>query len=392
MVSGPQPKAGLYLHFPFCRRKCPYCHFASAAVDVHLLRSLVAAWRKGILAEAELFSAGVTGPLPPGLEFDTLYIGGGTPSLMTGEELAGLREDLAARLPLRPVEFTLEANPISGAGLETFRAWIRAGVTRLSVGAQSFDDGVLRTLGREASAGQAEAFLLGAREAGFGTLALDLMAGVPEEMPESLERTLSAVRRIAPDHVSVYFLENVEGLPFEKVLRDQPVDEDLAADAFDRAAAFLGSMGRIRYEISNFARPGRECLHNLKYWRYEPFAGFGPSAASHIGDRRWTNGNDFETWRRETLKGRISVAEVVSLDPVAAAREALAAGLRLVEGIDLEAFAERFGIDPLYRLRREIDELDSDGLIERKGRTLRIPETMLNVSNQIIGRLVAGLF
>jgi oxygen-independent coproporphyrinogen-3 oxidase len=391
MAFGPSPKAGLYIHFPFCRRKCPYCHFQSVPVDAHLLRSWISIWRKGIVGEAELFSAGVAGPIPPDLEFDTLYIGGGTPSLMTGEELSGLREDLAARLPLRPAEFTLEANPFAGAGLETFRSWIRAGVTRLSVGAQSFDDGVLRTLGREATAEQTETFLLGAREAGFGSLGLDLMVGIPGETPDSLERTLGAVRRIAPDHVSLYFLENVEGLPFEKVLRDQPVEEDEAVDAFERAADFLASMGRSRYEISNFARPGRECLHNVKYWRYEPFAGFGPSAASHFGGKRWTNTGQFDAWRKGAVEGLIPASESLRLGPETAAREALASGLRLVDGIDLDVFTDRFGIDPMFRLRKEIDDLDSDGLIERKGRILRIPPEMLLVSNAIIARLVGGL-
>lgn len=391
MASGESQKAGLYIHFPFCRRKCPFCHFGSVPVDAHLLRSHVAAWRKGILAEAELFSAGAAVPLPSGLEFDTLYIGGGTPSLMTAEELAGLRNDLAARLPLRPAEFTLEANPIASAGPETFRGWIRAGVTRLSVGIQSFEDGVLQMLGREASASQAEAFLLGAREAGFSSLALDLMVGVPGETSRAVERTIEAVRRIAPDHASVYFLENVEGLPMERIVRENPVDDDAAVEAFDELAAALASMGRPRYEISNFARPGRECRHNLKYWRYEPFAGFGPSAASHLGGKRWANAADFEFWRTGAAEGRLPVSEVAALDPVAAAREALAAGLRLVEGIDLDVFAERFGLDLMFRIRKEIDELDGDGLIERKGRTIRIPETMLNVSNSIIGRLVDAL-
>jgi len=387
-TPGSPFKAGLYVHFPFCRRKCPYCHFKSIPVDAHLLRSHVVAWRKALLVEAEMLAAGVAGPLPLDLEFDTLYIGGGTPSLITGEELGDLRKDLAARLPLRPVEFTLEANPIANAGPETFRAWIRAGVTRLSVGVQSFDDDVLRTLGRDVPAGRIEEFLLLAREAGFGSLALDFMVGIPGETPGSIDRTIETVRRLVPDHVSVYFMENIEGLPMEQVVRENPVDEDETVDAFDRMAAALAAMGRPRYEISNFARPGRECQHNLKYWRYEPFFGLGPSAASHFGGKRWTNTRDIEAWRLGALNGSIPLSETVPLPPETAAREALAAGLRLVGGLDLDVFAERFGFDPMFFLRKRIDELDGDGLIERTGRVLRIPETMLNVSNQIIARLL----
>jgi len=377
-------KAGLYVHFPFCRRKCPYCHFESVPVDFRRLRVRVAVWREGIAAEAEAFAGARTAAL----DFDTLYLGGGTPSLMTAEEIAGLREDLAARLPLRPVEFTLEANPTAAADFETFRGWVRAGVTRLSVGAQSFDDEILRTLGRDAAADRTEAFLLGAREAGFASLAMDLMIGVPGETPSSLDRTIGAVRRVRPDHVSVYFLENVEGLPFEETLRERPVDEDAAVAGFERIAEVLNGLGRRRYEISNFARPGREGLHNLKYWRYEPFLGLGPSAASHLGAKRWTNVADFEKWREGAAAGAAPAAETVVLDPETAGREALAAGLRLVEGIDLDVFAARFGYDPAERYEGEIAGLERDELLELDGRILRIPEPKLLVSNSILSRLI----
>lgn len=378
-------QAGLYVHFPFCRRKCPFCHFATVPVDFQRLRSRTAVWREGIAAEAEALA---DGGAADGLVFDTLYLGGGTPSLMTAEEIAGLRETLAALLPLRPVEFTLEANPSTGPGSTKFRGWIRAGVTRLSVGAQSFDDGVLRTLGRDAEAGLTEAFLLGAREAGFDALALDLMLGVPGETPLSLDRTIEAVRRVRPDHVSVYFLENVEGLPFEAVLREHPVDEDAAVDGFERAAGFLSGCGLRRYEISNFARPGRECLHNLNYWRYEPFLGLGPSAASHIGAKRWTNAADFETWRAGAAAGTVPAAETVVCDPATAGCEALAAGLRLVEGIERKAFAGRFGFDPVERFQAEIAGLESEGLLELDGSVIRIPERKLLVANAILSRLL----
>ncbi|MCX6564977.1 MAG: coproporphyrinogen-III oxidase family protein [Candidatus Aminicenantes bacterium] len=381
-------KAGLYVHFPFCRRKCPYCHFYSIPVEPAVDRSRIGLWREGILAEAGRVASG------PGfetggssLEFETLYIGGGTPSLAAPDDIARLRDDLADRLPLWPVEFTLEANPSDGANDDVFRGWIRAGVTRLSVGAQSFDDGVLRILGRSSTAARTEAFLRRARDAGVASLGVDLMAGIPGETPCSWDRTIEAVRTLRPDHVSLYFLENVEGLPFERTLRANPVDDDAAVDAFERAAGAFSSLGLRRYEISNFARPGRECLHNLKYWRYEPFLGLGPSAASHLGAKRWTNIADFGKWR-EGAAGSVPAAETVNLDPDTAAREALAAGLRLVEGIDLESFAGRFGFDPADRFRPEIAGLEDEGLIVLSGRVLRIPENKLLISNSILSRLL----
>lgn len=229
-------KAGLYVHFPFCRRKCPYCHFYSIPVEPPADRSRIGSWRNGIVVEAGRFKAGPGSEIGGNpLEFDTLYIGGGTPSLAAPDDFASLRDDLADRLPLRPVEFTLEANLSDGANDDVFRGWIRAGVTRLSVRAQSFDDGVLRILGRSSTASRTESFLRRARDAGFASLGVDLMAGVPGETPRSWDRTIEAVRSIRPEHISLYFLENVEGLPFENILRANPVDDDAAVDAFEDA-------------------------------------------------------------------------------------------------------------------------------------------------------------
>ena len=278
-------KTGLYVHFPFCRRKCPYCHFASRPSDA----TGAAAWMHGLLLEADRYRS-------LGLLFDTLYFGGGTPSLLPPDDLARIVDRLRERLGFDPAELTLEANPSTEVGPETMSGWARAGVTRLSVGVQSFDDGVLEILGREATAAEAERFIANAVGSGFFSVGLDLMTGVPGETRAGLEKTLTAVARLRPDHASVYLLENVEGLPFETTLRERPVADDDAADAFEFLAHGLDMLGLRRYEISNFARPGRECRHNLKYWRYEPFLGLGPSAASHIGQERWTNADRLEDW------------------------------------------------------------------------------------------------
>jgi oxygen-independent coproporphyrinogen-3 oxidase len=384
-LSGTNGRAGLYLHFPFCRRKCSYCHFFSLPVS----RSGLGTWFKGIEAEAKRFADDTAQGLPAERPvFETLYLGGGTPSLMSPEEVRRLVGILSGRLPLLTTEFTLEANPVEDVGAEIFREWVRAGVTRLSVGVQSFDDGVLRILGRDSNADRSENFARRAREAGFASLGLDLMVGVPGETVASLDRTIDAVRRIVPDHVSLYLLENVAGLPFEDTLRATPVDDDATVDAFEWAAAALTSLGLQRYEISNFARPGLECLHNLKYWRYEPFLGLGPSAASHLGGRRWTNVSNVDVWASKLAAGDDPRDEIVPLDRETEVREALASGLRLVEGIGLAVFAARFGFDPAERFRREIADLERSGLIVLSGGRLSIPENKLLVSNAVLSRLI----
>lgn len=371
-------RAGLYVHFPFCASKCAYCHFYSVPLSDAGLRT----WREGLDKEAETAAAAAGG-----LRFDTLYLGGGTPSLLGPDDVARVRDLALARFPFEPAELTLEANP-AASGTDRLRGWREAGVTRLSVGVQSFDDGVLRALGRPYAAGEALRFCLAAREAGFEALAVDLMTGIPGETPGSVERSLAAIRDIAPDHVSLYLLENVEGLPYAEVLARRPVDEDAAVDGFLRAADALEAAGLRRYEISNFARPGKECRHNLKYWRHDPFIGLGPSASSRIGGRRWTNPASLEDWSEALGRGGDARAETVELDPDASAREALVFGLRLVEGVDAEDIVRRTGVDVLSRYAREIGELVAEGLLVREGARLRIPADKLLVSNAILSRLI----
>ena len=367
---------GLYIHFPFCRTKCSYCHFYSVPYERHLFER----WHEALGKEA-FRSAG------DDFHVNTLYIGGGTPSLLGPDEIFRTRETLRANFRSDLAEFTLEANP--DVRDEAFlRGWKDAGVSRLSVGVQSFDDRVLKILGRGYTARQAEEFLESARKVGFGTISLDLMIGVPTEKRASLRQSLRRVREFGPDHVSLYILENLEGLPFESVVRDHPVDEDAAADAYELMRNGLEEAGLRRYEISNFSRVGGECLHNLKYWHYEPFLGLGPSACSHIGASRWCNKPDLEAWASAHAEGGDCREEVRPLPPEASFREALIFGLRLTRGISMVGFMERFGVDVMERYGPEVRDLVEEGLILVEGDILRIPEDKFLISNQVFRRFV----
>jgi len=367
-------RAGLYLHFPFCRAKCPYCHFAS----VPYAPPLHDEWRRGLEEEAALRAA-------PSLAPDTLYIGGGTPSLLGPDEVRDLLGLFGARFGLEAVEVTLEAGP-EAADADRLEGWREAGVTRLSAGVQAFDDGALATLGRRYTSAEAVSFCLACRDAGFEAVGLDLMVGVPGETRGSVERTLERALRLEPDHVSLYILENVEGLPFAKVMNDRPVDEDEVVENHGRMADGLEAAGLARYEISNFSRPGKECRHNLKYWRYEPFLGLGPSACSRLGPRRWCNKSAIGAWAEALRRGQDPVEESRELDAGTAGREALIFGLRLVEGVDLRALEKRFGWDIGGRYAAEIDELVGAGLLLRDGLRLRVPAERMLVSNQVFAR------
>ena len=369
-------RAGLYIHFPFCRAKCPYCHFYSLPDR----DDLYSEWWEGLKREAE-FSASLS------LDVDTVYIGGGTQSLLRPDDLRAVRELLGACFRVEAAEWTLEVNPEAVDG-GLVRGWKDAGVTRLSVGVQSFDDAILRKLGRRYLADEARRFFGLAREAGFASLGIDLMTGVPGEPDGAAKQAVEETARLGPDHVSLYILENVDGLPFEKLLEREPVDDDSGADVYHRIRVGLEDAGLRQYEISNFARPGMECLHNLKYWRYEPFLGLGPSACSHIGGRRWCNKRKLGDWEKALYGGRPLYEEEVELTPAASAREALVFGLRLVGGVDLRGLRQRFGIDVETEFAAAIDELVADGWLVRDEGTVRIPPERFLVSNHVFSRFV----
>jgi oxygen-independent coproporphyrinogen-3 oxidase len=368
--------AGLYVHFPFCRNKCPYCHFLSVPYDERRLRG----WQEGIAAEAGRW-AGLD------LEFDTLYLGGGTPSLLQPDDISRLAGDLATALRAKFREFTLEANPGRLDPL-LLRGWTAAGVTRLSLGVQSFDDRILETMGREHSSSEAIGIYDACRRAGFDNINLDFMIGVPGEGGGRAAEILDGVSRLAPDHVSIYILEEVEGLPFEAVVRQNPPDDDAVAEAYAGLCRSLSRLGYEHYEISNFSRPGRRCLHNLKYWRYEPFLGVGPSACSHLGHRRWCNRADVDDWSRTLADGGDPKLEVLSLDPGRLAAEAVIFGLRLREGIRPSDILRRFGVDIRERYREAIGELAGEGWLTVEEDRLSIPEERWLVANSVFSAFV----
>ena len=245
-MADPKVPAGLYVHFPFCRTKCPYCHFYS----LPFRKDLFETWLNGLKAEAGLQSSS-------GLVFDTLYIGGGTPSLLEAGDLFRVLEALGEgmRASLPRVHPGSESRAGDAARL---REWRDAGVDRLSIGVQSFDDRILETLGRDCTGRKAAAFIERTREAGFGNVGLDLMIGVPTETESSLRKTLRRVRDLRPEHVSLYILENIEGLPFEMFARAHPLEEDACADAYDFMRAGLEEMGLRQIRNIQFRprRPG----------------------------------------------------------------------------------------------------------------------------------------
>jgi oxygen-independent coproporphyrinogen-3 oxidase len=337
----PPDVRGLYLHVPFCDGKCPYCAFYSVRYEP----ALAEAYLDALEREAALY---------PGLRPRTVYVGGGTPSLLPASQLKRLLAIVRGLLGhATPEEWTVEVNP-GTAGTDTFRILADAGVTRLSLGAQSFDDRSLRRLGRRHTVRDTLAAIEQARAAGFRNVGLDLIAAVPGISGRAWTETLRRAADLAPEHVSVYALTAEEGSRLAGQIQagaERLADEDTELRALHAAERTLRPYGFVRYEISNYAQPGFACRHNLSCWRGEDYVGLGPGASSRIELRRWTNRPDLDAWLRDLRTGRPPPAESDPLTPELDITERLIFGLRMNEGVSAGLAAGRESI--LAALRRQ---------------------------------------
>lgn len=372
----------LYLHIPYCDSKCPYCDFNSYAAKRWPERAYAAALiaELGAAAAEPAWAAGTIG---------TIFFGGGTPSLFAPETIADL---LAAARRLWPVEagaeITLEANPgtVDEAKLRGLRA---AGVNRISFGVQSFHDPHLRTLGRIHSAAEAVAALGAARAAGFDNLNLDLIFAVPGQTAGQWEADLETAVGLAPDHISAYGLTYEEGTAFHAQRRSgalTPLPEEAEVAMFTRTRAILAAHGYAAYEISNFARPGRECAHNLNYWRAGAYLGVGAGAHSFAPapapGRRW--GNDKSPVRyieRATATGAARASEE-QLSGAQARGEFVFLALRCRDGFAVADFSARFGADPTAAFPHLV-ALERDGLLEHAADRWRLTARGLLVADSV---------
>lgn len=353
------PPLSLYVHLPWCLKKCPYCDFnsheRSAGQGLPETRYLQA-------LRADLEAAL---PLVWGRKVHSVFIGGGTPSLFSPEGIEQLLADVRALLPLEPgCEVTLEANPGTFEA-ERFRAFRQAGVTRLSLGVQSFDDGALRRLGRVHDARQARAAVAEAREA-FETFNLDLMYALPGQDLAALQADLDAALAFEPPHLSLYHLTMEPNTVFGSRPPEGLPDEDGASAMLDRVIERTKSVGLERYEVSAFARPGHRCRHNLNYWRFGDYLGIGAGAHGKLSfphrvirQVRW---REPETYMTQALQGRAmsNEHEVARRDlPF----EFMLNALRLREGFDLQDYGARTGL-PLSSIQRSLEQARERGLLE----------------------------
>ena len=333
--------AALYIHIPFCPQICGYCDFYKVA---HRGDSQVGAYLDALKKEIALYAAD---PAAQGLTFETLYFGGGTPSLLTPAQLHDIIDGLLGKFKFSSApEVTLETDPgtVDLPRLQAFRA---AGVNRLSLGVQSFQNEELEFLDRLHSADEAVATYEMARQAGFGNISIDLIFGLPGQGLASWEKTLQWVTTLAPEHLSTYCLTFEEGTPLMNKLRKGVVQKplpDLTRIMYLYAMEFLTANGFEHYEVSNFARPGLSSRHNLKYWNGNPYLGMGTSAHSFIGKRRYWNVSHLNRYRDALAAGRFPVEGDEQLSPDAEALERIFLSLRQHKGLHVRNFEAEFSL------------------------------------------------
>ena len=378
----------LYLHFPFCKRKCFYCDFCSAPADDGTVAAYCAALKKEICLTAEKY---------PGVRVSTVFLGGGTPTLVPAAQMRGILEELRRRFDVLPdAEITAEGNPgtLSPRWLEGACA---CGLNRLSLGMQAAQERLLKAIGRIHTFAQTEEAVAMARAAGIRNLNVDLMSALPGQSLASWERSLREVTALEPEHISAYSLIVEEGTPFcerysgagAKLLPD----EDTERAMYRAAKEILGRAGFERYEISNYAKPGRACRHNIGYWNRTDYLGIGLGASSLIDPMRWKMTSDLSDYL-ECGKNQGDFAnlreEVQTLRVSERMEEFMFLGLRLTKGIELQTFEHQFGKSFWDVYQDAADKLFSEQLLclDESKKNLRLTDYGVDVSNYALAEFL----
>jgi oxygen-independent coproporphyrinogen III oxidase len=391
-------KLGIYIQVPFCQTKCTYCNFHTGVVSPGRFAPYAAAVCREIGQHRTLLeSAGIaTGGLIhlQSHSVDTVYVGGGTPSLLESELLSDMLRALRSNFDCSFTEVTLEADPET---IEAEKAgqWADAGFNRISFGTQSFVDEELKSAGRMHRREDIYRAVPILRAAGMRNISFDLIAGLPKQTPASWRQSLGEAITLGPEHISIYMMEIDEGsrLGLEVLqsgsrysAKDLPTEEFMA-EFYELGQAELRSAGYVQYEISNWAKPGFESRHNVKYWRREPYLGFGAGAHSFSGSQRWANRHDAAAYVGAISEGKSAIESVEAVTLAVALEEEFFLGLRQLSGIELERIERQYGVS----FAEKVGELASRGMLEKQGGVVRLPASKLNVSNEIIVELLRSL-
>ncbi len=370
-------RLGLYIHIPFCRSKCLYCDFCSFPHrDEETKAAYVQALQADLVAKSRLCTD---------YTVDTVYFGGGTPTVLSGDQLSALLQTVHTHYRVEGgAEISAECNPVTES-LALFRQMRKSGFNRLSIGLQSIHDQELKALGRTHRYADFLSTLEDARCAGFENLSADLMFGIPHQTAERFLATLESVSSLGLEHLSAYSLTVEEGTPFFRMQdRLELPDEDTVADLYEKMIPFLKDRGFCQYEISNFSKPGYESKHNIKYWKCDPYLGFGPGAHSYFAGERFGNSRDIVAY----IQGQDITEERHFLSAKEALNEYIMLRMRLSDGIERAAFAKRFDGDFEKLVREPFAHYQRDGLVCASEDRVRFTPRGFAVSNAILAEVL----
>lgn len=384
--------AGIYIHIPFCRSRCSYCDFATGMYSADLAERYVLSLAKEIVSFPLSVSPGAV-ERPETIDtIDTIYFGGGTPSLLSPSQLETLLSAVRRRFSISPdTEVTMEMNP-GTVTPGTFAAFRGLGVNRASFGAQTFDDNELARLGRSHTADDTRRTFRYLRDAGFDNVSFDLIAGLPGQTMAGWRRNLDEAFSLRPEHLSFYLLEIHQGTPLakhiESGLQPQP-DEDLAAAMYEVMLDRAVEAGYEHYEISNLCLPGLESRHNTKYWTAAPYYGFGCSAHSYDGAfRRWANERDLVRYMEMIEQDRPAIVDKTRLTKAERRAEAVFLGLRMMQGFSFKEYSRVFGADLRAEHENDLTRFREAGLIECSGDLLKLTRAGALLSNEVFAAFV----
>lgn len=375
----------LYIHIPFCIKKCAYCDFLSGPSDDVTIQSYVEALCKEIKANTELAKD---------YKVTTIFLGGGTPSVLSGEQMSYIMKTVKTVFEIADdAEITTEANPgtVTREKLEVYR---KAGINRISFGLQSANNEDLKLLGRIHTYEEfLESFKL-ARECGFEKINVDLISAIPKQTVADWEKSLKKIIELDPEHISAYSLIVEEGTPFAKLYgegtkgeKDLPSEED-EREIYKRTEELLNAAGYFRYEISNYAKPGKECKHNLGYWERKNYLGLGLGASSLMKNERFHNTEKMQDYLQQSGDLEAIRLEKECLDKTAQMEEFVFLGMRKMKGISLKEFQQEFGEELLDDYGENIDRMGEQGLVEIKDGYLKLTKAGIDVSNYVFAEIL----
>ena len=363
----------LYVHVPFCKKKCDYCDFVSYAGR----ESAIDDYLEALSVESAKVSADLQRH-----EVATVFIGGGTPTLLEPDRIEKAFKTLRSNFDFQSgAEITVEANP-GTITRDKLKALRENGVNRISLGVQSLDDEMLKKLGRIHRSFEVISSVEMIREAGFRNLGLDLIFAIPGQSQKDWIRTLEGAVKLKPEHISTYNLQIEEGTPFHTEMTEgalRPQSEEAELDMYRTAISKLKEAGYSHYEISNFAKPGMESRHNIVYWKMGDYIGLGCGAHSYLNGTRIENSSDLSSYIKDPVGSKHEHRNTKKENM----QEFVFLGLRMMDGFDLEEFTGRFGISFREIYRRELEDLQNDGLLKVAGKKVRLTEKGLYIANEV---------